>query len=70
MSKNGIKTYSVWPPCLGRYPGCILIGAKKCGTGALRDFLIEHPNIIMVFREVHFFDKHLFKVSVSFGFFF
>ncbi len=47
---------------IGRYPDCVIVGAMKCGTGALRDFLITHPNLLMARNEIHFFDKHLNKV--------
>ncbi len=47
----------------GRYPDCVLIGAKKCGTGLLRFLLLHHPSVAMALDEVHFFDKHLNKVA-------
>lgn len=37
-------------------PHCIIIGARKCGTRALLEFLDIHPQIIKVTNEIHFFD--------------
>ena len=38
-----------------RYPECIIIGARKCGTRALGEFLNVHPDIEVSF-EPHFFE--------------
>ena len=38
-----------------RLPECIIIGARKCGTRALAEFLNVHPDIRVSF-EPHFFD--------------
>ena len=40
-----------------RPPDAIIIGAKKCGTRALLNFLNAHPDIKAAGREIHFFDK-------------
>ncbi|CAG5095959.1 Oidioi.mRNA.OKI2018_I69.XSR.g14415.t1.cds [Oikopleura dioica] len=41
-----------------RLPQAICIGAKKCGTGALKDFLSHHPLIATpAAYEMHFFDN-------------
>lgn len=37
-------------------PNCIIVGARKCGTRALLEFLDIHPQIRKVIDEVHFFD--------------
>ena len=56
-----IKLYNFHRARNKRFPGAILIGAKKCGTGALKFFLRNHPQIVMAKREeVHFFDKQDF----------
>lgn len=39
-----------------KLPHCIIIGARKCGTRALLEFLDIHPQIIKVTNEIHFFD--------------
>ena len=46
----------------GRYPDCVLVGAKKCGTGFLNILLRQNPSVAMAKGEVHFFDKHLDEV--------
>ena len=44
-----------------RYADLIGIGSKKCGTGAFRRFLIEHPDIAKYsYNEAHFFDSTRF----------
>lgn len=40
-----------------RLPGCIIIGARKCGTRALLEFLNLHPDIRTASHELHFFDR-------------
>lgn len=39
-----------------RLPNCIIVGARKCGTRALLEFLDIHPQIRKVTDELHFFD--------------
>ena len=39
-------------------PDFIIIGAHKCGTTALYDYLVQHPNIASASdKEIHFFDR-------------
>lgn len=40
-----------------RLPGCIIIGARKCGTRALIEFLKLHPQVVSPNDEVHFFSN-------------
>lgn len=40
-----------------RLPQCIIIGARKCGTRALIEFLKLHPQIISPNDEMHFFSN-------------
>jgi hypothetical protein len=38
-------------------PGAMVIGAMKCGTSSLHNYLAQHPQVIPPLRkEVHFFD--------------
>ena len=38
-------------------PGAMIIGAMKCGTSSLHNYLAQHPQVIPPLRkEVHFFD--------------
>ncbi|CAL4093272.1 unnamed protein product, partial [Meganyctiphanes norvegica] len=41
-----------------RLPQVIIIGAKKCGTGALQEILRLHPQIVSPREEVHFFERY------------
>jgi len=45
------------PGSLQRLPQCIIIGARKCGTRALLEFLSIHSRIVTARDEVHFFDE-------------
>ena len=40
-----------------RLPDALIIGVKKCGTGALREFIRLHPDVYAPSTEVHFFDR-------------
>src|SRR6218665_1543010 len=48
-----IKEYSLENKHL---PDCIIVGARKCGTRALLEFLGIHPQVQRVIDELHFFD--------------
>uniref|UniRef100_A0A1I8F124 Sulfotransfer_1 domain-containing protein n=1 Tax=Macrostomum lignano TaxID=282301 RepID=A0A1I8F124_9PLAT len=48
---------SLPPPPQQQLPHCIIIGARKCGTRALLDFLDAHPNVAAARSEIHYFDK-------------
>ena len=41
-----------------RLPQCIIIGAMKCGTRALIDYLALHPDIVTAPREINYFDHY------------
>ena len=41
----------------GRFPDFLVIGAMKCGTTSLHEYLSKHPDIFMSTpKELHFFD--------------
>lgn len=40
-------------------PDFFIVGAPKCGTTALNDYLAEHPNIFVARKEMHFFGSDL-----------
>ncbi|KAI1732318.1 sulfotransferase domain-containing protein [Ditylenchus destructor] len=44
-----------------RLPDAIIIGAKKCGTRAVLEFLRLNPFVKAPFPEIHFFDKRYDK---------
>ena len=40
-------------------PGAVILGAQKCGTSSLHNYLTQHPGVIAPLRkEVHYFDLH------------
>lgn len=45
-----------FPRTKRRLPQCIIIGARKCGTRALLEFMNLHPMIQKATEEIHFFD--------------
>jgi len=40
-------------------PDFFIVGAPKCGTTALSDYLANHPDIFMARKEMHFFGRDL-----------
>lgn len=40
-------------------PDFLIIGAPKCGTTALHNFIEQHPDIALAKKEIHFFGKDL-----------
>ena len=47
-----------------RFPGAIIIGAKKCGTTALRQILSHHPLIEIAEKELKFFSER-YSLGIS-----
>lgn len=48
-------------------PTFIVIGEQKCGTGWIRDRLMEHPSVFMAPNEINFFNrKDLFGRGIDF----
>ena len=38
-------------------PGAVILGAQKCGTSSLHNYLTQHPGVVAPLRkEVHYFD--------------
>jgi hypothetical protein len=49
-------------------PNFFIVGAPKCGTTAMNDFLAQHPDIFMAKKEIHYFGSDLkmrLKISES-----
>jgi len=42
-------------------PDFLLPGFQKCGTWALSHYLLQHPDVTMPKREIHYFDKFWHK---------
>ncbi|MES1216011.1 MAG: sulfotransferase, partial [Bacteroidota bacterium] len=47
-------------------PNFFIVGAPKCGTTAMNDYLDQHPDIFMAPKEIHFFGQDLkTRVKIS-----
>ncbi len=46
--------------CTKSFPDAIIIGTKKCGTTALRNFLTFHPQVATSKAELHFFEARYY----------
>ncbi len=47
-------------------PNFFIVGAPKCGTTAMNDYLNQHPDIFMAKKELHYFGSDLqTKVKLS-----
>jgi hypothetical protein len=46
-------------PKTGGRPDFFIVGAPKCGTTAMSDYLGAHPDIFMARKEMHFFGRDL-----------
>lgn len=47
-------------------PNFFIVGAPKCGTTAMNDYLDQHPDIFMAKKELHYFGSDLkTKVKLS-----
>ncbi|MFN8451844.1 MAG: sulfotransferase [Anaerolineae bacterium] len=42
-------------------PQFAIIGGQKCGTTSLYAYLLQHPRVVSLFKEVHFFDNNYYK---------
>lgn len=40
-------------------PNFFIVGAPKCGTTAVNNYLAQHPDIFMAAKELHYFGKDL-----------
>ncbi|MEL6232580.1 MAG: sulfotransferase domain-containing protein [Cyanobacteria bacterium J06627_3] len=48
-------------------PSFLIVGAQKCGTTSLYDYLVEHPQLWAAYiKEVHFFDGGLEPIINNF----
>lgn len=47
---------------VGKMPNLLIIGAMKCGTSSLHDYLSLHPDIFMSTpKEIHYYRDHLYN---------
>ncbi len=47
------------PAVIRKHPDFFIIGAPKCGTTALTEYLSHHPDIFMARKEMHHFGRDL-----------
>ncbi len=73
VSKNLFRLYCSLTHFLHVYPDYLIIGAAKCGTSSLHDYLLQHPNTGQsLTKQIHFFDRYYnrkiswYKVSFPF----
>ena len=56
------KTYYTLSSPFRMLPDFLIIGAARCGTTSLYEYLVQHPNIVPATgKEVYFFDKKYSK---------
>src|SRR5665647_751711 len=47
-------------------PDFFIVGAPKCGTTAMNNYLAQHPDVFMAQKEIHYFGSDLkMRVKVS-----
>ena len=57
--KVAVITYRQWSKRWRCLPDYLLIGAQKCGTTSLYNYLVSHPEVRRCLRkEVGYFDQH------------
>jgi hypothetical protein len=57
--RRAARGLTSWARCL---PDFIIIGAQRCGTTSLYNYLADHPRVAPSFmKETHFFDLHYAK---------
>ena len=62
LRKRIVKTYRALTAQTRLMPDFLIIGANRCGTAALYQYLCEHPCFAPSFqREVHFFERNYAK---------
>jgi hypothetical protein len=53
------QTASKQSTVVEKRPDFFIVGAPKCGTTALAEYLSRHPNIFMARKEMHYFGRDL-----------
>jgi len=48
-----------------RKPDFFIVGAPKCGTTAISDYLAQHPEVFLAPKELHFFGRDLNSTNQS-----
>lgn len=59
FSKYLYRKYCILTQCLHTLPDFLIIGAAKCGTSSLHEYLEQHPNVgKSLTKQIHFFDRY------------
>ena len=67
-TKDTLFRYRVLTGHLRLTPDFIIIGAQRCGTTSLYNYLIGHPSVAPALtKEVHFFDRNFHRGSGWYG---
>jgi hypothetical protein len=57
--ERAFRDLTAWARTL---PNFVIVGAQRCGTTSLYNYLVEHPDVSPAFmKETHFFDLHFHK---------
>ena len=60
LLKSSFSGAAAWRSALARkLPDFFIVGAPKCGTTAMAEYLAGHPDIYMARKELHFFGTDL-----------
>lgn len=71
MSTRLSRAYRILTGWARLLPDFIIIGAQRCGTTSLYNYLVRHPNVMSAFsKEVHFFDRYFRRGIVWYRSFF
>jgi hypothetical protein len=66
VSKNLEWKLCQWTAPLRLWPNFIIIGAQKCGTSSLYQYLIQHPYILSARKkEIHYFDDVAYQLGIN-----
>ena len=59
FSRNLYRKYCTLTKSLHTSPTFLIIGAAKCGTSSLYDYLMQHPSVGgSLTKQIHFFDRY------------
>jgi len=59
ISRNVYRKYCTLTQSLHTSPTFLIIGAAKCGTSSLYDYLMQHPSVgSSLTKQIHFFDRY------------
>lgn len=62
--KKGLLLPRLVTSSIRMMPGFIIIGAQRCGTTSLYNYLVMHPSVLPAFtKEVHYFDLNFYRGS-------